>query len=134
IDPETIIPVGEYTIDDTYMPYTIQRSEGIIESASSVSISPSFIARRNDKDKQEINVLWMLYDGTMTVEYNDGLEMHLVGTNSCNAPIDVTIIPSKTDLPYTSTPLLPYTKKVLRDGQIIFEYNNNKYNILGTRL
>ncbi len=137
IDPKTIIPVGTYTIDDTYMPYTIQRSEGIIESASSASISPSFIARRNDKDKQEINVLWMLYDGTMTVEYNDGLEMHLVGTNSCNAPIDVTIIPSKTDLPnLQSTIHNPQSTihKELRDGRIIIERKGTKYNIFGSQL
>ncbi len=137
IDPQTTIPVGTYTIDDTYMPYTIQRSEGIIESASSFSISPSFIARRNDKDKAEINVLWMLYEGTMTVENNDGLKLHLTGVTSCNAPLDVTITPTSVDLPnLQSTIHYPQSTihKILHDGQIIFEYNNNKYNILGTKL
>lgn len=134
LDPQTTIPVGTYTVDDTYMPNTIQRSEGIIESASSVSISPSFIARRNDKDKSEINVLWMLYDGTMTVENNGGLKMHLTGVTSCDAPIDITIAPSSVDLPNLQSSIFnrqSSIRKELRDGQLLIIRENKTYNIMG---
>ena len=48
--------------------------------------------------------------------------------------IQMTTAPKATNLPYTSTPLLPYTKKELRDGRIIIERKGTKYNILGSQL
>ena len=35
------------------------------------------------------------------------------------------------NLPYTSTPLLPYTQKYLREGQVYILKDNKTFNLLG---
>ncbi len=40
----------------------------------------------------------------------------------------------RTDLPYTSTPLLPYTQKIFKDGMIYIQRNETFYTIDGQKL
>ncbi len=62
--------------------------------------------------------------------YAENKEGEIAFPATLSITVDGTALPQVK--PYSSTPLLPYTK-ILRNGQIFIERNGVRYNVLGTR-
>ena len=85
-DPETVIPVGTYTIDDSYTSGTVLASSGV---NSQGQVSLSFYANLNASG-QLVTPLYFLVDGTVEVTKVDGkLKVEVNAVNSNNVPIHI---------------------------------------------
>ena len=84
-DPETVIPVGTYTIDGTYGSGTVLASSGV---NSKGQVTLSFYA--NLSGGQLVTPLYFLLDGTVEVSKVDGyLKVEVNATNSNDVPIHI---------------------------------------------
>ena len=85
-DPETVIPVGTYTIDDSYTSGTVLASSGV---NSQGQVSLSFYANLNASG-QLVTPIYFLVDGTVEVTNVDGyLKVEVNATNSNDVPIHI---------------------------------------------
>ena len=85
-DPETVIPVGTYTIDGTYASGTVLASSGV---NSQGQVSLSFYANLNASG-QLVTPIYFLVDGTVEVTKVDGkLKVEVNAVNSNNVPIHI---------------------------------------------
>ena len=86
VDPETVIPVGTYTIDGTYASGTVLASSGV---NSQGQVSLSFYANLNASG-QLVTPIYFLVDGTVEVTKVDGkLKVEVNATNSNDVPIHI---------------------------------------------
>ena len=85
-DPETVIPVGTYAIDDSYTSGTVLASSGV---NSQGQVSLSFYANLNASG-QLVTPIYFLVDGTVEVTKVDGqLKVEVNAVNSNNVPIHI---------------------------------------------
>ena len=85
-DPETVIPAGTYTIDDSYTSGTVLASSGV---NSQGQVSLSFYANLNAAG-QLVTPLYFLVSGTVEVTNVDGnLKVEVNATNSNDVPIHI---------------------------------------------
>ena len=85
-DPETVIPVGTYTIDGTYASGTVLASSGV---NSQGQVSLSFYANLNTSG-QLVTPIYFLVDGTVEVTKVDGkLKVEVNAVNSNDVPIHI---------------------------------------------
>ena len=85
-DPETVIPAGTYTIDDSYTSGTVLASSGV---NSQGQVSLSFYANLNASG-QLATPLYFLVSGTVEVTKVDGnLKVEVNAVNSNNVPIHI---------------------------------------------
>ena len=101
VDPETVIPVGTYTIDGTYASGTVLASSGV---NSQGQVSLSFYANLNASG-QLVTPIYFLVDGTVEVTKVDGkLKVEVNAVNSNDVPIhivyDATPAEEETGLPH----------------------------------
>ena len=94
-DPETVIPAGTYTIDDSYTSGTVLASSGV---NSQGQVTLSFYANLNASG-QLATPLYFLVSGTVEVTKVDGnLKVEVNAVNSNNVPIHIV---------YNATPAEP---------------------------
>ena len=85
-DPETVIPAGTYTIDESYTSGTVLASSGV---NSQGQVSLSFYANLNASG-QLVTPLYFLVSGTVEVTNVDGnLKVEVNAVNSNNVPIHI---------------------------------------------
>ena len=85
-DPETVIPVGTYTIDDSYTSGTVLASSGVNNQGQ---VSLSFYANL-DEEGYLVTPIYFLVDGTVEVTNVDGyLKVEVNATNSNDVPIHI---------------------------------------------
>ena len=85
-DPETVIPAGTYTIDDSYTSGTVLASSGV---NSQGQVTLSFYANLNASG-QLATPLYFLVSGTVEVTKVDGnLKVEVNAVNSNNVPIHI---------------------------------------------
>ena len=98
VDPETVIPAGTYTIDDSYTSGTVLASSGV---NSQGQVSLSFYANL-DEEGYLMTPLYFLVGGTVEVTNVDGnLKVEVNGVNSNDLPIH--IVYDATPAPTTET-------------------------------
>ena len=85
-DPETVIPAGTYTIDDSYTSGTVLASTGVNNQGQ---VSLSFYANL-DEEGYLVTPIYFLVSGTVEVTNVDGqLKVEVNAVNSNNVPIHV---------------------------------------------
>ena len=85
-DPETVIPAGTYTIDDSYTPGTVLASTGVNNQGQ---VSLSFYANL-DEEGYLVTPIYFLVSGTVEVTNVDGqLKVEVNAVNSNNVPIHI---------------------------------------------
>ena len=88
-DPETVIPAGTYTIDESYTSGTVLASTGV---NSQGQVSLSFYANL-DEEGYLMTPLYFLVGGTVEVTNVDGnLKVEVNGVNSNDVPVHVVYI------------------------------------------
>lgn len=102
VDPETVIPVGTYTIDGTYASGTVLASSGV---NSQGQVSLSFYANLNASG-QLVTPIYFLVDGTVEVTKVDGkLKVEVNAVNSNNVPIHIVYDATPAEPEYEITPV-----------------------------
>ena len=90
-DPETVIPAGTYTIDDSYTSGTVLASSGV---NSQGQVTLSFYANLNEEGNL-VTPLYFLVSGTVEVTKVDGnLKVEVNAVNSNNVPIHIVYDPT----------------------------------------
>ena len=85
-DPETVIPAGTYTIDDSYTSGTVLASTGVNNQGQ---VSLSFYANL-DEEGYLVTPIYFLVSGTVEVTNVDGqLKVEVNAVNSNNVPIHI---------------------------------------------
>ena len=85
-DPETVIPAGTYTIDESYTSGTVLASTGVNNQGQ---VSLSFYANLNEEGNL-VTPIYFLVDGTVEVTNVDGyLKVEVNATNSNDVPIHI---------------------------------------------
>ena len=91
VDPETVIPAGTYTIDESYTSGTVLASTGV---NSQGQVSLSFYANLNASG-QLVTPIYFLVSGTVEVTNVDGqLKVEVNAVNSNNVPIHIVYDPT----------------------------------------
>ena len=126
-DPETVIPVGTYTIDDSYTPGTVLASTGINNQGQ---VSLSFYANL-DEEGYLVTPIYFLVSGTVEVTNVDGnLKVEVNAVNSNDVPIHIV---------YDATPAEPEIEWEEMDLEItnlttkVMEVEGKKYLQLNGR-
>ena len=126
-DPETVIPVGTYTIDDSYTPGTVLASAGINNQGQ---VSLSFYANL-DEEGYLVTPIYFLVSGTVEVTNVDGnLKVEVNAVNSNDVPIHIV---------YDATPAEPEIEWEEMDLEItnltteVMEVEGKKYLQLNGR-
>ena len=101
-DPETVIPAGTYTIDDSYTSGTVLASSGV---NSQGQVSLSFYANLNASG-QLVTPIYFLVSGTVEVTNVDGqLKVEVNAVNSNNVPIHIVYDATPAEPEYEITPV-----------------------------
>ena len=123
-DPETVIPVGTYTIDGTYGSGTVLASSGV---NSKGQVTLSFYA--NLSGGQLVTPLYFFVDGTVEVSKVDGyLKVEVNATNSNDVPIHIVYdatpaVEPEVELPAASVRAWAYDLALaVEDEQYTFSY------------
>lgn len=131
-DANIIIPEGEYTIDDSYMPGTVKSSTGY----SMWGTDPSFAGKLEfEAGEAYYTDLWYMMEGKVTVKKtgDKAIRAEVNATNSYSMPIHIIIegnIPEGIEQIETAAP----ATKTLIDGQLIIRRGENIYNAVGAKL
>ena len=101
VDPETVIPAGTYTIDDSYTSGTVLASSGV---NSQGQVTLSFYANLNASG-QLVTPLYFLVSGTVEVTKVDGkLKVEVNGLNSNGVAVHVVYDATPADDPVVELP------------------------------
>ena len=129
-DPETIIPLGTYEINNTWFDGTVLASIGMEDDGS---VIPSYYARYVDGWVAE--PFYFFQSGTVVVTKNaEGkLNFEINAVNSCNIPVH--IVYSNTASGVDNIELDPMsTKKQMIDGQLVVIRDGKTYNAIGAQV
>ena len=124
-DPDIVIPEGTYYIDDTQNYWTVNASDGTIDTY------PSFYATHNGID---FTSMYFFVSGTIEVKNKNGkLYMEINALNSYDVPAHIIYDGSvTTDVENIINADTIVSEKRLINDQLIIIRNGNKYNIMGT--
>ena len=127
-DPETVIPAGTYTINDSYTPGTVLASTGINNQGQ---VSLSFYANL-DEEGYLVTPIYFLVSGTVEVTKVDGkLQVEVNGLNSNDVPIHVVYDPTSTAVENTVVEN-NNVQKVIKNNQLLIIKEGVEYNVLGS--
>lgn len=126
------LPVGDYVVSDTQLPFTALQSIGYIES----EVHPSCvvaISSHGDGTASTDN-LWLFVSGTISVNADGSI--FAVGKNSYGRDIHIQFTPptEHTGLTTPNKDAHKLVRKVLRQGQFLIQYAGKAYNLLGASI
>ena len=123
-DPDIVIPEGTYYIDDTQNYWTVNASDGTIDTY------PSFYATHNGID---FTSMYFFVSGIIEVKNKNGkLYMEINALNSYDVPAHIIYDGSvTTDVENIINADTIVSEKRLINDQLIIIRNGNKYNIMG---
>lgn len=126
-DPETIIPEGMYTIDDSYVAGTVTAGD-----FNGTSIYPSFFGQVTPQGISTKG-LYFLVEGTVTVEKVSAAHLHVVleALNSYDVPVKIDINTAAAGIEIIDAQPAE-TVKFMRNGQLFIRRGANTYSTLGT--
>ena len=128
-DPEIIIPVGVYPIDNSEDYGTVMANPGVLGA-----VYPSFYAELADNGDLA-TPLWLLVEGTVEVSKNSAGNVYLEvnARNSYNVPVHIVYDGAGTGITNIPSPQT-HTTKYIHNGQLIIKRNNINYNAQGAMI
>ena len=125
-DPDIIIPVGVYPIDDTQNYGTVMANPGV-----DGAVWPSFYAQLAD-DGYLATPLWLLVEGNVEVSKTESgdVYMEVNARNSYGVEVHIVYDGSTTGMTDVVAPASQATK-YLKNGQLIIRKNSVEYNAQG---
>ena len=125
-DPDIIIPVGVYPIDDTQNYGTVMANPGV-----DGAVWPSFYAQLAD-DGYLATPLWLLVEGNVEVSKTESgdVYMEVNARNSYGVEVHIVYDGSTTGMTDVVAPAAQATK-YLKNGQLIIHKNSVEYNAQG---
>ena len=133
-DPETVIPVGTYEINDTWFDGTVLASTGIQwDDEGGASIIPSYYAGYVDGWLAE--PYYFFQEGTVEVteEANNKLSFEINTVNSCGIPVHIVYNATGTGVENINVNQ-DGVKKQLIDGQLVIIRDGKAYNAIGAQV
>lgn len=138
IDSATILPVGTYPINDSYEPNTVMASPGGYEEYD----FPSYLITDFEQDAASgewyYNTVYYLASGTLEIgEAEDGVVMTLHAITHFGSTINATytyVGGEPVEDAVEQITIAAKAHKMLRNGQLIIEFNGTKYNAAGIKL
>lgn len=126
-DPEIVIPEGTYNIDSSTDYYTVNASDG------SINTYPSFYAAHNG---MEFTSMYFFVSGTVVVTKKEGkLYMEINALNSYDVPAHIIFEETaKTNTENIKSSNTLQTEKRILNDQLVIIRNNQVYNMVGIRL
>ena len=133
-DPETVIPVGTYEINDTWFDGTVLASTGIQwDDEGGASIIPSYYAGYVDGWLAE--PYYFFQEGTVEVteEANNKLSFEINAVNSCGIPVHIVYNATGTGVENIDVNVAGVKKQIL-DGQLVIIRDGKAYNAIGAQV
>ena len=133
-DEDIIVPEGVYPIDSSEEYGTVLANPGVQGNG----VWPSFYARMME-DGSLVVPLWLMVGGTVEVtkteEGHPYLEVNAVNSYGVEVHIVYDGTPIYTDVEnsHSQSPIAN-RRKLIRNGQLLIEYNGDAYNITGARV
>ena len=129
-DPETVIPVGTYEINDTWFDGTVLASTGMEWDGT---VIPSYYARYVDGWVAE--PFYFFQEGTVEVteEANNKLSFEINAVNSCGIPVHIVYNAIGTGVENINVNQ-DGVKKQLIDGQLVIIRDGKAYNAIGAQV
>ena len=129
-DAETIIPVGTYEINSTWMDGTVLASTGMEWDGS---VIPSYYARYVDGYVAE--PFYFFQEGTVVVGTNvDGqLTLEINALNSCGVPVHIVYGATASSVENIDVNVAGVKKQIL-DGQLVIIRDGKAYNAIGAQV
>ena len=130
VDPDIIIPVGEYTIDYSEDFGTVQANPGVMGDG----VWPSFYAEI-DEEGSLITPLWLMTEGTVEVKKTKDGKPHLIvdAKNSYGRKVYIEYDGSTADIENVVADPVDVEKKVV-NGQMLIIRDGKTYNVLGIKM
>ena len=129
-DAKTVIPVGTYEINSTWMDGTVLASTGMEWDGS---VIPSYYARYVDGYLTE--PFYFFQEGTVVVSKNaDGkLAIEINALNSCGIPVHIVYGIVGTSVEYVDVNINGVKKQII-DGQLVIIRDGKAYNAIGAQV
>ena len=129
-DPETVIPVGTYEINDTWFDGTVLASTGMEWDGT---VIPSYYARYVDGWVAE--PFYFFQEGTVEVTKNPNnkLSFEINALNSCGIPVHIVYNATGTGVENINVNQ-DGVKKQLIDGQLVIIRDGKAYNAIGAQV
>ena len=129
-DAETIIPVGRYAINSTWMDGTVLASTGMDWDGN---VIPSYYAGYTDGWLEE--PFYFFQEGEVVVSENaqGKLAIEINALNSCKVPVHIVYAASATT-GVENTEAASAVRKQIRHGQLLIMRDGKTYNALGTQV
>ncbi len=136
-DPDIMIPVGTYNIEDTYDYFTVQSSPGV----SNGTVYPSFFASNMVYDEMEdtwylSTPIHFIVNGTVEVSKNEDATLHIEvnAVNSYGVAIHVVYDGSTTSIENVNVEDVVGVKKMVQDGQLYIIRDGKAFNMMGAQV
>ena len=129
-DAETILPVGTYEINSTWMEGTVTASTGMEWDGS---VIPSYYAGYTDGWLVEPYYFFQTGTVEVTKNANGRLNFEINALNSCNIPVHIVYNAAVSGVENINVNVVG-TKKQIIDGQLIIIRDGKVYNALGTQV
>ena len=129
-DAKTIIPVGTYEINSTWMDGTVLASTGMEWDGS---VIPSYYARYVDGYVAE--PFYFFQEGTVVVDANAAgqLTLEINAVNSCNIPVHIVYDATASSVENIDVNVVGVKKQIL-DGQLVIIRDGKAYNAIGAQV
>lgn len=129
IDPDTYVPAGTYTINETLQTGSVEASSGYVYYNGTYYVTPAYYATINGGGIQEI---YYLVSGTMTLVKNADKTFSITvnATSAKGSTVNATYTSSKAPSAVENVDALKTVKSV-RDGQMIIRRGADDYDVLG---
>ena len=130
-DADIVVPVGEYTIDDSMDYGSVYASTGY--DAYNGTVSPSLYATYWAEDPDYLEDMWFMVGGTVTVEKVDGkMKMTIKAINSYDQEVNITYNASPVTAVENTKVENGDARKMVKDNQLLIIKEGVKYNVLGS--
>ena len=132
-DADIVVPVGEYTIDDSMDYSSVYASTGY--DAYYGTVSPSLYATYWEDDPDYLKDMWFMVGGTVTVEKVDGkMKMTINAINSYDQEINITYDGTSSTGVENINVNVEGIRKQIVDGQLVIIRDGKAYNALGAQV
>lgn len=135
-DDQTIIPVGNYAINDTYTSGTVQASPGGDEWYDYPTVLMTDFEYDTEYQDWYYNTAYYIQAGTVTVERdNDKVNIYVAATSHYGSTITLGASWNVTESTgWQEVKAEKAVSKSLRNGRLIIRRNDKNYNTLGAEL
>lgn len=129
-DAKTVIPVGTYEINSTWMDGTVLASTGMEWDGS---VIPSYYARYVDGYVAE--PFYFFQEGTVVVDANAAgqLTLEINAANSCGIPVHIVYDATASSVENIDVNVAGVKKQIL-DGQLVITRDGKAYNAIGAQV